>query len=134
MAQSTRRGGPERLKLERFTEALYDKSSNLTYTALTGRRKQSIRDVENLFSSSVADFMNRKEYTYEHQFVTAVQNWRRACDERGLTQIKRCQFNYELLNMLLDELMPWHRTQYDLSLMEVNRYIYMYVFTWHVLL
>ncbi len=94
-----------------------------TQTALIGRRKQSIRDVENFFSSSVADFMNRKGYTYEAQFVTTVRNWRRACDERGLTQLKRCQFNYELLNMLLDELMPWHRTQYDLSLMEVNRYV-----------
>ena len=60
MAQSTRRGGPDRLKLERFTEALYDEEANLTFIALTGRRRQSIRDVEILFSSSVADFMSRK--------------------------------------------------------------------------
>ncbi|XP_064389547.1 uncharacterized protein LOC135337544 isoform X2 [Halichondria panicea] len=123
MRNSTLMGGPKRFKLERFNEAVYDESANLTYTALIGRRKQSIRDVENFFSSSVANFMNRKGYTYEAQFVTTVRNWRRACDERGLTQLKRCQFNYELLNMLLDELMPWHRTQYDLSLMEVNRYV-----------
>ena len=126
MAQATRRGGPDRLKLERFTEALYDESANLTFTALTGRRKQSIRDVENLFSSSVADFMDRNKYEYEAQFVNVVRNWRRASDERGLTQLQRCRFNYELLNMLLDELMPWHTTHYDLSLMEVNRYAFLY--------
>ena len=126
MAQATRRGGPDRLKLERFTEALYDESANLTFTALTGRRKQSIRDVENLFSSSVADFMDRNKYEYEAQFVNVVRNWRRASDERGLTQLQRCRFNYELLNMLLDELMPWHTTHYDLSLMEVNRYAFLH--------
>ena len=108
MAQATQRGGPDRLKLERFTEALYDESANLTFTALTGRRKQSIRDVENLFSSSVADLMDRNKYEYEAQFMNVVRNWRRASDERGLTQLQRCRFNYELLNMLLDELMPWH--------------------------
>lgn len=128
MAQSTRRGGPDHLKLERFTEALYDESAKLTFTALTGKRKQSIRDVEILFSSTVVDFMKRHKYDYEANFVNVVRNWRHACDERGLTQLQRCRFNYEMLNMLLDELMPWHGSNYDFSLLEVNRYdIYMYV-------
>ena len=66
IAQSTRRGDPDQLKLERFTEALYDERANLTFTALTGRRKQSIRDVEIVFSSSIADFMSRKGMILKH--------------------------------------------------------------------
>lgn len=123
MAQSTRRGGPDCLQLERFADALYDESANLIYTALTDRRKQSIRDVEILFSSSVADFMSRSNYEYEAHYMNVIRTWRLSCDERGLSQLQRCRFNYQLLNMLLDELMPWHSVQYDLSLMEVNRYI-----------
>ena len=132
MAQSTRRGGPDRLKLERFTEALYDEEANLTFTALTGRRKQSIRDVEILFSSSATDFMSRNGYDFEAHYVSVIRNWRRASDERGLSQLQRCRFNYQLLNMILDELMPWHTEQYDLSLMEVNRYVLVsqYVYIW----
>ncbi len=40
----------------------------------------------------------------------------RACDERGLTQIQRCRFDMSIEYAV----MPWHRTHYDLSLMEVN--------------
>ena len=108
IAQSTRRGGPDRLKRERFTEALYDEEANLTFTALTGRRKHSIHDVEILFSSSVADFMTRNGYDFEAHYVSVIRNWRCACDERGLSQLQRCRFSYQLLNMILDELMPWH--------------------------
>ena len=50
-------------------------------------------------------------------------NWRRACDERGLSPLKRSQFNYELLNFILDDLMPWHTKVYDFSLLEVNRFV-----------
>ena len=45
--------------------------------------------------------------------------WRRACDESGLTELQRCRFNYGLLNLVLDELMPWHRDVYDFSCLEV---------------
>ena len=48
------------MKLERFTEALHDPTTNLTYPALTGQRKQSIRDVEVLFSTGFEDFMKQK--------------------------------------------------------------------------
>ena len=60
IAHSTRCGGPLNLRLDRFTEALYDKSSGLTFTALTGKRKQSVRDVEILFSDSMHKFMEKK--------------------------------------------------------------------------
>ncbi len=34
---------------------------------------------------------------------------------------QRCKYNYEMLVLILDELMPWHTRVYDLSLLEVNR-------------
>ena len=45
------------LKLERFSEALQDPSSGLTYTALIGDNKQSVRDAERFFSASMLGFM-----------------------------------------------------------------------------
>ena len=108
--------------MERFAEALQDPASGLTYPALTGQRKQSIRDVEVLFSESMEQFMLGNGYTFEAQYIRVVRNWRRACDERGLSELQRCHFNYDLLNFLLDDLMPWHKECYDFSLLEVNRY------------
>ena len=122
MAQSTRLGGPKKLQLERFTEAMYDEVSGLTFPALTGQRKQSVRDAEILFSEGVQKFMERSGYQYEGKFISAVRNWRRACDERGLSSLQRCRFNYQLLQLILDELMPWHSECYDFSTLEVNRY------------
>ena len=40
-------------QLQRFEEALHDPSSGLTYTALCGIRKQSVEDVERLFSEDL---------------------------------------------------------------------------------
>ena len=117
MAQSTRLGGPKKLQLERFTEAMYDEVSGLTFPALTGQRKQSVRDAEILFSEGV----QRSGYRYEGKFISA-RNWRRACDERGLSSLQCCRFNYQLLQLILDELMPWHSECYDFSTLEVNRY------------
>ena len=121
IGNSTRKGGPDKLQLDRFAEALYDESSKLTFPALTGQRKQSIRDVEILFSSDMEDFMERNGYDYEALYIRRVRNWRRACDERGLTELQRCKFNYEMLAMILDELMPWHNELYDFSLLKVNK-------------
>lgn len=108
--------------LSRFVEAASDFDSKLTYSALTGERKQSVEDAERLFSSEVVAFMKKKGYTYEEEYVRVFCNWRRANDERGLTELKRCCYNHQLLNFLLDELMPWHKTTLDFSLLEVNRY------------
>lgn len=45
-------------------------------------------------------------------------------DERGLPDATRQLFNKELLDFILDDLMPWHRIagMRDFSLLEVNRY------------
>ena len=121
IAKHTRSGGSSSLNLEHYVEAVSDESSGLTYPALTGLRKQSVSDAERLFNPSLAEFMRKKGYMYEAHYIQTIWDWRRACDHRGLTELQRCRFNYRFLNMILDELIPWHRDTYDMSLMEVNR-------------
>ena len=81
-------------------------------------------DAERLFSPKLAAFMYRKGYVYEAKYIDTIWNWRRAWDERGLSELDRSHFNHEFLNLILDELMPWHRESYDFSLLEVNRYVW----------
>ena len=96
----------------------------MTYTALSGVRKQSVEDVERLFSEDLIKWMEGKEYTSEANHLRIIRNWRRACDERGLTDSQRSMYNNKFLEYLLDDLMPWHREEglRDFSLLEVNRY------------
>lgn len=105
-------------------EAVYDEEAKLSYHALIGSRKQSVSDVEQIFSSRVLQFFERQGYTLEAEYVRKIRNWRRACDERGLTDEERSRYNQELLNYILDELMPWHSEENmkDYSLLEVNQY------------
>ena len=125
IAQCLRQGGPCDIQLERFVEALHDTSSGLTYSALSGVRKQSVQDVERLFSESLIKWMDNKDYLMEAKYLRFINNWRRASDERGLTNEQRNQFNKDLLNFILDDLMPWHKDENmrDFSLLEVNKYV-----------
>ena len=100
-------------------EALYDPTTNLTYPALIGARKQSVSDVERLFSSEMVQFMESKGYTAEAQYLSVVHNWRRASDERGLSAETRQLFSQQFLQFILD-LIPWHKDK-DFSFLEVNR-------------
>ena len=114
-------GGPAKLQRQRFRDAAYDPTTNLTYSALTGQRKQSVGDVERLFNPKVAEFMEKRGYMFEARYVRTIHNWRRATDERGLTQQERSQYSKEFLNLVLAELMPWHQHNPDYSTLEVNR-------------
>ena len=69
IGQHTRMGGPAKLKLQRFRDAAYDPSTNLIYSALTGEHKQSIGDVELLFSLHIAEYMERNSHKYEARYV-----------------------------------------------------------------
>ena len=71
-----------------------------------------------MFSQSLARFMEQKGYTAEAKYING---WRHSIDERGLSQLQRCRLNYQFLEYILDDLMPWHHTNYDLSLLEVNK-------------
>ena len=68
--------------------------------------------------------MEKNGHSVEAKHLAVICNWRRACDERGLAEEERTRFNQELLDYLLDELMPWHvhLEHNDYSLLEVNRY------------
>lgn len=123
IGHSLRQGGPRHICFERFEEAIHDTSAGLTYSAFSGARKQSVEDVERLFGQSVIAWMTKKEYRGEAEYLQYIRNWRRACDERGLADDERSRFNKELLDYILDDLMPWHSNGLrDLSLLEVNRY------------
>lgn len=102
-------------------DALYDPDARLTYSALTGERKQSVKDAERLFSFSMLGFMEKNYFTPEADYIRAVLNWRHSCDERGLSEPQRSEYNYQMLNYILDDLMPWYE-HYDYSYLEVNRY------------
>ena len=66
--------------------------------------------------------MEERGYGFEAKYIRTVWNWRRVSDERGLSELQRSKFNYEMLNMILDELMPWYKEFYDFGSLEVNRY------------
>ncbi len=69
-----------------------------------------MRDAERLlFSKEMLQFMRKKNYKFKGDYIEVVLNWRRLSDERGISQLKRSKYNYEMLNFLLDDLMPWHR-------------------------
>ena len=76
-----------------------------------------------LFNPHFLQWLQKKGYEEEARFVSVILNWHRASDERGLTELKRSQYNYELLNFMLEEMIPWSKDKYDFSLMEVNRYV-----------
>ena len=86
--------------------------------------KQSVEDVERLFSDSMVRWMEKNGYDHEATYLRVIHNWRRACDERGLLAVQHSQFNNDFLNYILDDLMPWHKQEglRDFSLLEVNRY------------
>lgn len=112
------------MQLERYVEALHSSEARLTYPALVGSRKQSVEDAERLFSPDLLKYMEKKGYDIEAKYIRVVLGWRQACDKRGLSELERCRKNYEMLNYLLEDLMPWYTEQYDFSLLEVNRYIH----------
>ena len=66
--------------------------------------------------------MEKKGYMTEAAYVRAIPNWRRSGDERGLSELKICRFNYQLLNYILNDLMPWHTQIYDFNILEINRF------------
>jgi len=62
-------------------------------------------DAEHLFNPDLATFMQQKRYDYEAHLIETI------CNETVMNMASvNCsvfmQFNYQLLNMILDELMP----------------------------
>ena len=76
---------------------------------MIGTRKQLVSDIEQIFSLSVLNFMERKNYEFEARYVKIIRNWRRSCDERGLSDQERSRFNEDLIEYILKELVPWYK-------------------------
>ena len=117
----TRDGKFLKLNCEAFDEAMLDKNTGLTYTALIGQRKQSVVDAERLLSHHVAKFFRDKNHHPEADYVETIANWHEASDGCGMSQLERCRANYKMLNYLLDEWMPWHKSCYNFSFIDINR-------------
>ena len=123
----TREKGPEGTNLQGFDDAVLDPSTGLTLAALRGERKQSVQDAERKLSFLVAKFLRRNGYEMEGRYVEIVAGWHETADGRGLSQLERCRKNYAMLNMILDEWMPWHTELYDFATVDINRHVFMVV-------
>lgn len=123
VATCTRNGNNADINSEAFVEAMRSPNTGLTYTALPGKRKQSVVDAEKLLSYNVAEFFRQKGYCKEYEYVKVIAQWHEASDGRGISQLQRCRYNHEMLGYILDEWMPWHRENYDFSTIDINRYI-----------
>lgn len=98
-----------------------DSLSGLTHAALIGKRKQSLVDAERLISSHVVSSLRRSGHHDLAHHIEVLTQWHEAADGRGLGQLQRCKFNYQMLNYVLDEWMPWHVENYDFRTIDINR-------------
>jgi len=63
---------------------------------------------EILLSQNMVAFMS---YVFMAKYIQVMVNWRQSCDERGLSQLQWCRYNNQLLQYLLDGLMPWDQQE-----------------------
>jgi hypothetical protein len=121
IAKSVREGKDDTLNYEAFDDVLLDQNSGLTHAALIGIRKQSLVDAERLLSYHVVESLRKNGHQREAKHVEIIANWHEASDGRGLKQLTRCKYNYQMLEYILDEWMPWHQTCYDFTTIDINR-------------
>jgi hypothetical protein len=96
--------------------------NRLTYSALVGMRRQSVKDAERLLSFATASSLKKHGHLKEAEYVDLIARWHEASDGRGLSQLQRCRQNYSLLTYLLVGWCPWYQETGDLSLVDINRY------------
>ena len=127
IAGSLRKEHIPNVDVQAFVKAMHDPTTGLTYTALTGKRKQSVGDVKKLLSPSVGKWLRANGFLSEARFVEVVSNWHMASDGRGLTEADRKKYNLAMLDYLLEGWMPWYKDERDFSTLDVNRYITVHV-------
>ncbi len=129
IAGSLRKGHIPNVDVQAFVKAMHDPNTGLTYTALTGKRKQSVGDAEKLLSPAVGKWLRANSFLSEARFVEVVSNWHKASDGRGLSEAEREKNNLAMLDYLLEDWMPWFRDERDYSTLDVNRYCTMSIST-----
>ena len=125
IAQHVRDGGYTAFDYEAFADVLADPLSGLTHAALVGKRRQSVKDAERLLSYNVVRSLERLGKNEEAAFIRIIAQWHEASDGRGLSQLERCRYNYQIFNFILEEWMPWYMVCYDFSTIDINRYLYL---------
>ena len=70
IATCTREGRHPSIRLERYKEALADKRAGLTLPALTGERKQSVKDAERLFNGNLQEWFKLNGYHEEEKYMS----------------------------------------------------------------
>ena len=66
--------------------------------------------MERLFSASLLQFMEKRGYVYEARYIRVILEWRKACDQCGLSELERCRYNYNLnfISRTANALVPSH--------------------------
>ncbi|CAB3983365.1 Hypothetical predicted protein [Paramuricea clavata] len=108
---------------EKDVHALHDPNTGLTYESLTGKNKQSVPDCERVISLGVIEFLEKNKYVNEAKILSIIHNWHKAVDGRGLSEDLRSKYLCEMKDWILDDWMPWDKTERNYSLIDVNRSI-----------
>lgn len=67
------------------------------------------------------EFLQENGHSAEANFVEVVRNWHKASDGRGSTEEMRSKYNHNMLDFLLEDWMPWYRSERDFSTIHVLR-------------
>lgn len=109
--------------LRYLRDALHDPTTGLTYEALTGKNKQSVPDCERVISSGVINFLNKNGHPSCANVLTIIRNWHKAVDGRGLSEALRSTYLNAFKEWILDDWMPWHKTDNNYAMIDVNRFV-----------
>lgn len=121
IAMCVRNGAVSGFDLRALVKCMHDPFTGLTYTALTGKRKQNVEDAEKLLSTTVANWLDSNNHNFEARFVHAIANWHKASDGRGLSEDTRSRYNNQMLDFLLEDWMPCFENNRDYSTIDINR-------------
>ena len=116
-----REGHIPNFDLRSLRNALHDPNTGLTYEALTGKNKQSVPDCERVVSRGVIEYLEKNKYCNEAKILKIIHNWHKAVDGRGLSEDLRSKYLSDMKDWILDDWMPWDKTERDYSLIDVNR-------------
>ena len=119
---SLRKGLIPNVNFKSFVKVIHDPHTGLTYTALIGKRKQSVGDAERLLSPAVVKWLRTNGFLNEAHLVEIVSNWHKATDGRGLSEEDRRKFNLNMLDYLLEDWMSWFCYNREYSTLDPNRY------------
>ncbi len=67
--------------------------------------------------------MEKKKYDNEAKYIRVIHNWRRAVDQRGLSEETRQKYLQDVKESMNEDMIPWYSISgsMDYSTLEVNR-------------